>query len=79
MGVSAEFTKPWNTLVKSQISPFLKTSNVIHQESKIIICLRGNDLQGVRRLLERKEASPLDVDERGFSLLSVTFPCRENL
>lgn len=74
MGVSAIFTKPWNTLVKSQISPFLKTFNVIHQESKIIMCICGNDLQGVHRLLERKEASPLDVDEWGFSLLSVTSP-----
>lgn len=78
IGVSATFTKSWNTLVESRISPYIKAFNVLPQGSKIIQCVSDNDLQGLRKLFDGKKASPLDVDQWGFSLLSVIFPCWKN-
>lgn len=78
IGVSATFTKSWNSFVEPRISPCIKALNVLPQGSRIIQCVSDNDLQGLQRLFDGKEASPLDVDQWGFSLLSVIYPCWKN-
>ncbi len=55
-----------------RISPRLRTFNVIPDDSEIISCIKRNDLNGLQTLFDRREASPTDVDSRGFSLLSVS-------
>ena len=55
-----------------RISPRLRTFNVIPDHSKIISCIKRNDLNGLQALFDKREASPTDVDSRGFSLLSVS-------
>ena len=55
-----------------RISPRLRTFNVIPDDSEIIGCISRNDLDGLQTLFDKREASPTDVDSRGFSLLSVS-------
>jgi hypothetical protein len=49
----------------------IREFNVVPKDSEIISCVRMNDLEGVRRLIGEKKASPRDVDPSGTSLLSV--------
>ena len=53
------------------VYPTIRTFNVVPFDSEIITFTKRNDLEGVRRLIEEKKASPRDVDPRGVSLLGV--------
>ena len=53
------------------IYPIIRTFNVVPRDSEIIIYTERNNLEGVRRLIEEKKASPRDVDPWGVSLLGV--------
>lgn len=70
-GLYVTFLRAGNEFAGPRISPYIKAINVVPDDSEIIRCVKRNDLQGVRMLFERREASPTDVDEKGFSLLSV--------
>ena len=52
----------------------IKTINVVPPNSDVIQCVLRNDLQSLQMLFDKREASPLDVDPQGFSLLSVSSP-----
>ena len=56
----------------SRISPHITTFTVVPFGSSIIRCIEENDLEGVRKLFAERQASPLDVDPRGVSLLQVS-------
>jgi len=71
-GLEVTFTQPPQGIWETRICPSIRTLNVIPNDSEIIRCVRMNDLQGMRLLFDRKEASPQDVDEAGYSLLSVS-------
>jgi hypothetical protein len=49
----------------------IRTFNVVPYDSKIIQCVKVNDLDGFRRLISENKASPRDVDPEGWSLLTV--------
>ena len=51
---------------------YIKTINVVPQESDIIQCVSRNDVRSLQILFDKREASALDVDPQGFSLLSVS-------
>lgn len=70
-GLYVSFLRAGNESAEPRISPYIKAITVVPDDSEIIRCVKRNDLQDVRKLFERREASPTDVDERGFSLLSV--------
>lgn len=70
-GISAVFQRHSSASQVCHISPRLRTFNVIPDDSQIIMCIGRNDILGVQRLFSEGKASPLDVDSRGFSLLSV--------
>ena len=55
----------------ARISPHIKTFNVVPTGSSIIQCVEEHDLEGVQKLFAEGQASPLDVDPRGRSLLQV--------
>lgn len=71
-GLEVTFTQPPQSIWETRICPSIKTFNVITNDSEIIRCVELDDLQGMRLLFDRKEASPRDVDEAGYSLLSVS-------
>ena len=52
----------------------IRTVNVVPKDSDVIQCVLRNDLQSLQMLFDKREASPLDVDPEGFSLLSVSPP-----
>ena len=52
----------------------VRTINVVPKDSDVIQCVLRNDLQSLQMLFDKREASPLDVDPEGFSLLSVSAP-----
>ena len=54
------------------ISPHIETFTVVPSGSSIIRCIKENDLEGVQKLFAEGQASPLDVDPRGVSLLQVS-------
>lgn len=54
------------------ISPSIRTFNVVPKHAEIFTRLRMNDVQGIHSLFDARKASPRDVDESGFSLLSVS-------
>ena len=56
----------------ARISPHIRTFNVVPTGSSIIKYIQKNDLEGVRKLFAEGQASPLDVDPRGNSLLQVS-------
>lgn len=58
-----------------RISPHITTFNVIPVGSSIIECVMQNDLEGVMKLFVEGQASPLDVDPKGHSLLQVSETC----
>ena len=55
-----------------RISPHIQTFNVVPVGSSIISCVMQNDLEGVKKLFAEGQASPLDVDPKGNSLLQVS-------
>ena len=55
------------------LSRHIKTINVVPKDSEVIQCVLRNDLRSLQMLFDKREASPLDVDPQGFSLLSVSF------
>ena len=57
---------------RARISPHIRTFNVIPTRSPIIECVKKNDLEGVQKLFAEGQASPLDVDPKGNSLLQVS-------
>ena len=71
VGVSIMFGSMQNTVGSEKISPYIRTFNVIPKDSAIINSVLHDDLEGVQTLFASGEASPLDVDPDGFSLLSV--------
>ena len=71
VGVSIKFSAIWDTMGAQKISPYIRTFNVIPKDSAIINSVLHNDLEEVQALFASGEASPLDVDPDGFSLLSV--------
>lgn len=73
-GLSAVFQQCSSASQVCRIPPRLRTFNVIPDDSRIIECIRRNDISGAQRLFIEGKASPLDVDSRGFSLLSVFGP-----
>ena len=72
IGLCATFFNVMSELKGPRISPRLRTFNVVPDDSKIISCIERNDLNGLQTLFDKREASPTDVDSRGFSLLSVS-------
>ena len=71
VGVSIMFSDIQDTVDAEKISPYIRTFNVIPKDSAIINSVLHDDLEGVQTLFASGEASPLDVDPDGFSLLSV--------
>ena len=72
-GLSATFARMLNISRAPPISPIITTFNVISLESDIFRCAIENDLSGMQKLFDAKEASPLDVDPFGVSLLWVLY------
>lgn len=72
IGLSALFQRHLFESQACQISPRLRTFNVIPNDSHVIDCIRRNDLPGVQHLFTDGKASTLDVDSCGYSLLSVS-------
>ena len=72
IGLCATFVNVMSEVRSPRISPRLRTFNVIPNDSKIISCIKRNDLNALQTLLDKREASPTDVDSFGFSLLSVS-------
>ena len=58
-----------------RISPHITTFNVVPVGSSIIGCVMQNDVEGVMKLFLEGQASPLDVDPKGNSLLQVSEIC----
>ena len=71
IGVSIMFSEIQDTMGAQKISPSIRTFNVIPKGSAIIKSVLHNNIEEVRSLFASGEASPLDVDPDGFSLLSV--------
>ncbi len=71
IGVSIMFSESQDTVGAQKMSPYICAFNVIPKDSAIIKSVLRNDLEEVRNLFASGEASPLDVDPDGFSLLSV--------
>ena len=72
MGLCATFIDMMSEVNGPRISPRLRTFNVVPEDSEIINCIKRNDLNGLQLLFDKREASPTDVDPKGFSLLSVS-------
>ena len=71
-GLQVVFFHPAQDQWGLQISPSIRTFNVVPEHAEIITCVRMNDVQGIRSLFDARKASARDVDEYGFSLLSVS-------
>ena len=71
VGVSIMFSEIRDTMGAQKICPYIRTFNVIPKDSAIINSVVHNNLEEVQSLFASGEASPLDVDPDGFSLLSV--------
>lgn len=74
VGLSAAFTRVKERMAAPLICPYIETFNVVPHNSKIIQYVSQNNVRGVQRLFDLGEASPLDVDPFGISLLSVSGP-----
>lgn len=49
--------------------------NIVTRQSPIVACIEAGDLGGIRELFARKEATPYDKDQYGYSLLWVRLYC----
>ena len=72
-GVSALFSRI--NMTQGSLPAQIITFNVVPDDAEIIRRVRQGDIEGVRSLFERKQASARDVDPGGFSLLSVSKLC----
>ena len=79
IGLCATFINVMSEVSGPRISPRLKTFNVVPDDSEIISCIKRNDLNGLQMLFDKRQASPTDVDPRGFSLLSVSVCLEESI
>lgn len=73
-GVSITFAEPTLTAFGYCISPRIRPFSVVPRDSDIIRYVMNNDLAGVQTLFRENLASPVDVDPRGYSLISVRSP-----
>ena len=71
VGISIMFSEIRDTVGAQKICPHIRTFNVIPKDSAIINSIVHNNLEEVQSLFASGEASPLDVNPDGFSLLSV--------
>ncbi|KAI4238682.1 MAG: hypothetical protein LQ349_000925 [Xanthoria aureola] len=69
-GLQVVFFHPAQDQGELQISPSIRTFNVVSKHAEIITCVKMNDVQGIRSLFDARKASARDVDESGYSLLS---------
>ncbi|KAK3178386.1 hypothetical protein OEA41_000521 [Lepraria neglecta] len=72
IGVFVRFIKVPNASHGPPIRPYIKTFNVIPEDSEVFQLIAGDDLQGLRGLFDSGKASPFDVDSHGYSLLAVS-------
>ena len=73
-GICINFEGDPDARPRYPLSQCIKTINVIPQNSEIIQCVSRNDVRSLQLLFDKREASALDVDPQGFSLLSVSIP-----
>ena len=78
-GITINFQRTQDALLRTALSRRVKSINVVPKDSEVIRCVLNNDLRSLQTLFDKREASPLDVDPQGCSLLSAsllscTFP-----
>ena len=78
-GIAINFQRTQDALLRTALSRRIKSINVVPKDSEVIQCIKRNDLRSLQILFDKREASPLDVDPQGCSLLSAsllscTFP-----
>ena len=78
-GIQINFQRTHDALLRTALSRRIKSINVVPKDSEVIQCVKRNDLRSLQLLFDKREASPLDVDPQGCSLLSAsllscTFP-----
>lgn len=71
-GITINFQRTQDALLRTVLSRRIKSINVVPKDSEVIQCISRNDLRSLRILFDKREASPLDVDPQGRSLLSVS-------
>ena len=71
-GIAINFQKTQDALLRTALSRRIKSINMVPKDSEVIQCVLRNDLPSLRILFDKREASPLDVDPEGYSLLSVS-------
>jgi hypothetical protein len=71
IGISITFRRAFEAGSSIQIPPSIKTFNVVPYDAEIVLLVKKNDLNGVRKLFEKGKASPTDVTPLGHSMLSV--------
>ncbi len=71
-GVTVELPTAQSPFPRPRICPRIKAFNFVPSDSEVIRCVSRNDLSGLRKLFDDRKASPLDVDPRGYSLLSAS-------
>ena len=71
-GITINCQRTQDTLLRTALSRRIKSINVVPKDSEVIQCVLRNDLRSLRILFDKREASPLDVDPQGCSLLSVS-------
>ncbi len=71
-GVTISFSWAQDGGLGYSLGRFVKSVNVVPADSEVIQCVSRNDLRSLQMLFDKHEASPLDVDPQGFSLISVS-------
>ena len=71
-GLTVEFTITQGDFPEPCLCRCIKAFNVVPENSEVIQCVSRNDLPGLQKLFDNRKASPLDVDPRGYSLLSAS-------
>ena len=71
-GIYAVISRIFDRLSVPRLARHIETFNVVPHDSAVIRSVSRNDVRAVQSLFDRGEASPLDVDPNGFSLLSVS-------
>ncbi|CAD6593156.1 MAG: hypothetical protein ASARMPREDX12_006868 [Alectoria sarmentosa] len=69
-GITISFRDAQHARPGTTLSRRIKTINVVPKDSEVIQYVSHNDLRSLQMLFDKREASPLDVDPQGFSLLS---------
>jgi hypothetical protein len=78
-GLSITFRRAFEAGSRIHIPPSMKTFNVVPYDAEIVLLVKRNDLDGVRKLFQTGKASPTDVPPSGHSLLSVRITFAESL